>query len=150
MPSTQSTPRDRTLRIAGGVHDRQVADGVQVADLAQREHDFRGVVDVGVEVVVELEGPSAWGEPRPTLAQSPGTVTSSASSQRPAAAAHRPSLVRPHRMHRVAERDQRERGVPDRGLAGLQPAYDPAGVSSRMVKRSSPASPAATTGWSSG
>ena len=92
---------------------------VGVGHPAQRQPHLRGVVDVRVQVVGELERPAAGREIRP--------------AHRPVAG-HRDLLAQqpvggpPHRravrgFARVEQADDGQRGVPDRGLAGLQPAH---------------------------
>ena len=51
IPAVQSSPRPHGV--------------LPHPELAQRERDHRGVVDVGIEVVLVLEGPAARGEVRP-------------------------------------------------------------------------------------
>ena len=102
---------------------------------AQREDHLGGVVDVGVVVVRELERPAARRAGGRRTAQSP-RMRHLLVEQPAARRARAPGGRAPRPASR--ERDQRQRRVPDRRLAGLEPAAVP---SSTIVKLSSPSRP---------
>ena len=84
----------------------------------QREHDLGGVVDVGVDVVGELEGPA--GRVEIGSLHRPVAAHADLFGEHPADAARDGRVVDRHA--RVEQRDDGEAGVPDRRLAGLEPA----------------------------
>ena len=88
---------------------------------AQREHGFRGVVDVRVAVVVELERPAARVQPR--AAHLPVTRARYLFVEQPAGRLAQRWVI--GWQARVLERDHGQHGVPDRGLAGFQPPHRP-------------------------
>lgn len=89
-----------------------------MADPAQREDHLRGVVDIGVVVVVELERPAARGELGP--AHRPVARPGDFLVEHPVRRFHERRVIGAHSG--VGERDGGETGVPDRGLAGLDHA----------------------------
>ncbi len=134
MPSSQRTARS----IAPAIRS-----GSRVLDRAQREHDLGGVVDIRVVDVGELERPSP-GRERGT-AYRPVATAGDLLAEQPIGGSDDRLVVAGDAG--VGQRDQGQRGVPDRRLAGLEPAE---GRAPRCVNRSSPARPRAITGWSSG
>jgi hypothetical protein len=89
-----------------------------VRDLAQREDDFGGVVDVRVVVVLELERPAARLQVRAPL--HPVSDRAHFLADQPVRGSNHRGVV--GRESGIAERDGRERGVPDRRLAGFDAA----------------------------
>ena len=83
----------------------------------QREHDLRGVIDVGVVDVGELERPATRLELRP--AHRPVAPNADLLAEQPVGGAHECGILRGHAG--VLQRHDRERGVPDGRLAGFQP-----------------------------
>ena len=85
---------------------------------AQGEHDLGGVVDVGVVVVGELERPAARLELGP--AHRPVARHQDLLAQQPVGGRDERGIVGRHAG--VGQRDRRQRRVPHRRLAGLDPA----------------------------
>ncbi len=109
MPTTHCTPRSTASASAG------VPSAVAPA---QREHDLRGVVDVGVDVVGELESPAGRGELGP--AHRPVAGHPDLLLEQPVGGPAHDRVVR--RRARVEQAGDGEAGVPDRRLARLEPA----------------------------
>src|SRR6266540_2508961 len=84
----------------------------------QREHDDGGVVDVGIVVVRELEREPTRLQVRP--AHGPVTAYANLAAREPHRAAGDRFVTRVEA--RVEQGEHRERAVPDRRLAGLEPA----------------------------
>ena len=105
--------RPREAAVGGRARGR-----VAVGRAPQREHDDGRVVDVGVVVVRELEREAAGRDVRPP--HGPVAADLHLAAGEPARAALDRLVVR--REARVEQRDQRERRVPHRRLARLDPA----------------------------
>jgi hypothetical protein len=86
------------------------------ADAVQPEDHFRRVVHVGVEVVVELEGPAAGSEPR--ALDRPVSTDTDLLAHHPVDGPSDPWVGAGSAG--VAERDEGQGGVPHRGLARLE------------------------------
>ena len=109
MPTAHRVPRSTAAATSGRSLGRRPA---------QREHHLGGVVDVGVARRWRTRTPSPRRRGRAACtAQSPLTRTSSPSSQSTAVRTAGSSTSAPG----VEQRDEREAGVPDRRLAGLEP-----------------------------
>ncbi len=111
--------RPHAHRPAGGPpHGRLEAVGVGVPDPFEGEDDLGGVVHVGVDVVVELEGPAARGQVGP--AHGPVAGAQDLLVQQPVGGLHQRRVVGGHAG--VGEGGHGQAGVPHRGLAGLDHA----------------------------
>src|SRR4051812_5182714 len=103
-------------RLHPGRPGEPALDGLVAAVAApQRERDDGGVVDVGIEVVLELEGPAAGREVGP--AHRPVALDRDLLGKQPVGCANERRVLRAEAG--VAEREDGERRVPDRRLAGL-------------------------------
>ena len=105
-------------RLHPGRPREAAVDGVAPAvAAAQGERDHCGVVDVGIEIVLELEGPAAGRE----LGAAHGPVAAHGDLLvlEPLGRAHERGVLGAET--RVAQRQHGEAGVPDRRLAGLGP-----------------------------
>ena len=115
-PSAHCIPISHSTASSTAVVD---ALGIGMAGAAQGQRDHRGVVDVGVVDVRVLERPTAAGQVRPPHGPVAGDVGDLTVKQ-PLGRAHERRIA--GLQAGVGQRDQRQRGVPHRRLARLQPS----------------------------